>query len=102
MKLKNQGDSDQLIQSESQELDVKRIVSIIWNSWKFIAKVTCSLTILMILVSLFLPEYFKSTAVILPETEKSKLAGFGGLSDLASLAGMNVGGEGSLAKLYQS
>jgi uncharacterized protein involved in exopolysaccharide biosynthesis len=36
----------------------------------------------------------------LPETEKSKLAALGGLSDLAALAGVSVGGEGSLAKLY--
>lgn len=58
-----------------------------------------SATVLAIVVSLVLPEYFKSTAIILPETDKSKLGALGGLSDLASLAGVGPG-EVSLVKLY--
>ncbi len=81
-------------------IDWIEILSVLWNSRRLIAIITSSVTVLAVIISLLLPEYFKSTAVLLPETEKSKLAGLGGLSDLAALAGVNVGGEGSLAKLY--
>ena len=56
-------------------------------------------TVLAIIISLILPKYYKSTVTILPETEKNKLGALGGLTDLASLAGVNVG-EASLVKLY--
>lgn len=72
----------------------------LWSSRKLIATVTGVATIGAVIISLLLPEYYKSTATLLPETERSKLAALGGLSDLAALAGVNVGGEGSLAKLY--
>ena len=52
------------------------------------------------IVSLLLPPYYKSTAIILPEGQSSKLTSLSGLSDLAALAGVNVGAEGSLIKLY--
>ncbi len=51
------------------------------------------------ITSLILPETFKSTSVILPETDKNKLAGLGGLSDLATLAGVGSG-EMSSVKLF--
>jgi len=58
--------------------------------------VTGIATVGAVVVSLFvLPEYFKSTATLLPETEKSRLAALGGLSDLAALADVSVGGGGS-------
>ncbi|GJQ21710.1 MAG: hypothetical protein HBSIN02_20650 [Bacteroidia bacterium] len=72
----------------------------LWASRKLIAAVTGIATVGAVIVSFLLPEYYKSTATLLPETEKSKLAALGGLSDLAALAGVSVGGEGSLAKLY--
>jgi uncharacterized protein involved in exopolysaccharide biosynthesis len=85
---------------EANGIDVLQILSILWKSWKFIAIVTVSITVLAIIISLLLPEYFKSTAVLLPDTDKSRLATLGGISDLAALAGVNVGAEGSLVKLY--
>ena len=81
-------------------IDWIEILSVLWNSRKLIAMVTGAVTVLSVIISLLLPEYFRSSATLLPETEKGKLAGLGGLSDLAALAGVNVGGEGSLAKLY--
>jgi len=76
------------------------ILSVLWNSKKLIAYVTGSVTVLAVIVSLLLPEYYRSTATLLPETEKGKLSALGGISDLAALAGVSVGGEVSLAKLY--
>jgi len=85
--------------SESR-IDWMNILSILWNSRKFIGIVTGVVTALAIIYSLILPESFKSTAVILPDADKSKLGSLGGISDLAAIAGISVGGEGSIVKLY--
>lgn len=75
------------------------VVSLIWTERKRIAFIVGIVTALSIVISLLLPNYYKSTATLLPETEKSKLGSFGGFSDLASLVGLS-GGEGSFVKLY--
>ncbi len=91
---------------ESQEdnqtsIDIIAILQSLWKKKKFIGIVVASATVLSIGISLILPQSFKSTAILLPESEKSKLGSLGGLSDLAALAGVNVGGgDGSLTKLY--
>ena len=70
----------------------------IWKKKKIIFSIVVVFTTTAIVISLLLPFRFTSSATILPETEKAKMSG---LSDLASLAGINVGGsEGSLLKLY--
>jgi uncharacterized protein involved in exopolysaccharide biosynthesis len=88
--------------SSSLKIDWMSISSIIWNSRKFIAIVTGTVTVLATLIALFvLTEYFRSTAILLPDTDKTKFAsGGGGLSDLAAMAGVNVGGEVSVVRLY--
>lgn len=75
------------------------IISSLWSSRKQIAYLVGIATVLAIVISLLIPNSYRSTATLLPETEKSKLASLGGMSDLASLAGLTVG-EGSLVKLY--
>lgn len=80
-------------------IDWMELISILWVSRKLIGTVTGVVTVGAVVISLFLPEYFRSTATLLPETEKSKLAALGGFSDLAALAGISTG-EASLAKLY--
>lgn len=94
------GESDVNDQGVSTPVDWLELFAVLWSSRKLIAIVTGSAAVGAVIVSLLLPESFRSTATLLPETEKSKLAALGGLSDLAALAGVNVGGEGSLAKLY--
>ncbi len=84
---------------KESSIDIVEILSALWNSRKLIAYVVGICTALVIIISLLLPEYSRSTTVILPETDKSKLSALGGLSDLASLAGVNTG-EASLVKLY--
>ena len=91
--------SNQLTEGESR-IDWMNILSILWHSRKFIGIVTGAVTVLAIIISLLLPESFKSTAILLPDTDKSKLGSLGGMSDLAALAGVSVGGEASLVKLY--
>ena len=79
--------------------DVIDIIRLLLSKKKFIIIVTAVITVGAIIVSLILPETFKSTSVILPETDKTKLAGLGGLADLASMAGVGPG-ETSPVKLY--
>lgn len=86
--------------TESYLQQIVSIIKILWVSRKFIATLTLSITILSIIISLILPEYFKSTAIILPDMDKTKLGMFGGMSDLAAMAGINIGSEGAIIKLY--
>jgi uncharacterized protein involved in exopolysaccharide biosynthesis len=85
--------------TERKPIDWIDLLSVVWKSRKLIASVVGVVTVLAVIYSLILPEYFKSTATILPETEKSKLPGLGNVSELASLAGVSTG-EVSLTKLY--
>jgi uncharacterized protein involved in exopolysaccharide biosynthesis len=85
----------------TSRIDWMKMLSILWNNRKFIGIVTGVVTVLAIIISLILPESFKSTAIVLPDTDKSKIGSLGGgISDLAAMAGVNVGGEGSVVKLY--
>jgi uncharacterized protein involved in exopolysaccharide biosynthesis len=86
-------------ETHESSIDIVEILSALWNSRKLIAYVVGISAALAIVVSLLLPESFRSTTVLLPETHKSKLSALGGLSDLASLAGVNTG-DVSPVKLY--
>lgn len=81
-------------------IDVFALLGAVWAKRKLILIIVGVSTVLSIGISLILPESFLATTVILPEADKSKLSSMGGLSDLASLAGINTGGDGSLLKLY--
>jgi uncharacterized protein involved in exopolysaccharide biosynthesis len=87
--------------AQESRIDWMNILSILWHSRKFIGIVTGVVTVAAIIISLILPESFKSTAILLPDADKSKLGSLGGgVSDFAALAGVSVGGEGSIVKLY--
>ncbi len=81
-------------------IDIFALLGAVWSNRKMIILVVTVSTLLSVGVSFILPESFLATTVILPEGDKSKMSSLGGLSDLASLAGVNVGGDGSLIKLY--
>ncbi len=81
-------------------IDIFALLGAVWSKRKMIILIVTVSTLLGIGYSLILPESFLATTVILPDGDKSKMSSLGGLSDLASLAGVNVGGEGSLVKLY--
>jgi len=83
--------------SKQPPFDYEELFSVLWGSRKFIGMITASVTVVAIIISLLLPKSYRSTVVILPETNQSKLSG---LSNLASLAGVNVGTEVSLSRLY--
>lgn len=81
-------------------IDVFALLGAVWSKRKLILIIVGVSTVLSIGISLILQESFLATTVILPEADKSKLSSMGGLSDLASLAGISAGGDGSLLKLY--
>ncbi len=83
--------------SKQSSFDYAELFSVLWGSRKLIGIITASVTVAAVIISLLLPKYYRSTVIILPETNQNKLAG---LSNLATLAGVNVGGEVSLSKLY--
>jgi uncharacterized protein involved in exopolysaccharide biosynthesis len=75
------------------------LIGIFRQKRRQIIKVTAIVFFLSIAFELLLKNQYESTVIILPETDKSKLLGLSGLSDLASLAGIG-GGEVSIEKLY--
>jgi len=84
----------------TSRIDWMQILSTLWQSKIFIGVVTGAVTVAAIIISLLLPESFKSTAILLPDIDKSKLNSLGGITDIAAMAGLNVGSEGSIVKLY--
>ena len=80
------------------EIDLKELFSVIWQGKWLITAVTTVFAIVSILIALWLPNIYKSEALLSPISEKqggglSALAGqFGGL---ASLAGINLSGGAS-------
>lgn len=92
--------NDNILQTEEQSyISIYKIFLIWWKYWKTVALIAVFLALATLLYSYLIPETFKSIAIILPETEKSKLSNLGGFSDLASLAGLGSS-DASLIKLY--
>lgn len=95
----NLNSENTIINNEEQgsKIDYLETVSLLWSKRKFIMLVTLITTVVFIgLTFLMTPTYLSST-VILPEMDKGKL---GPLGDLAALAGVNIGGEVIMIKLY--
>jgi uncharacterized protein involved in exopolysaccharide biosynthesis len=84
-------------QPAEKKIDYIELIALLWSKKKFIILVTLITTAVFIgLTFLMTPTYLSST-VILPDMGKDKL---GPLGDLASLAGINIGGEVIMVKLY--
>ncbi|HWP81647.1 MAG TPA: Wzz/FepE/Etk N-terminal domain-containing protein, partial [Bacteroidota bacterium] len=50
-------------------IDWEELLSVVWSSRKLIGMVTGGVTVASVIISLLLPNYFRSTATLLPETE---------------------------------
>ena len=79
--------------------EIAAAASAVWAARKRIAYIVGVCTLVAIVISLILPNYYRSTAIILPDADKGKLGQLGGIADLAALAGINAT-EGSMVKLY--
>ena len=83
----------------TQEITIRDVLLPIWAERKRILIVSLVAAVLTLGVNFLLPTYFKANAVILPETDKTKLSSMSSLAGLASIAGVNLSG-GDIARLY--
>jgi uncharacterized protein involved in exopolysaccharide biosynthesis len=70
-----------------------------WRERKRVLVISLVVGLATLGVNFLLPQYFKASAIILPDTDKNKMGLSSQLAGLASLAGVSVGG-GDNAKLY--
>jgi len=81
---------------QEDEIDLRELWNTIWsNKWK-IGIFTFIVTAATIAYSLTLPNIYKSETLLAPSEQQSG-ANLGGLSALAGLAGVNIGGGGKIS-----
>jgi tyrosine-protein kinase Etk/Wzc len=85
--------------SKKPSLPIDRILAPIWANRKRILLVSIAVAAVTLGVNFLLPVYFKATATLLPETDKSKLSALGQFGDIAQLAGVSIPGS-EIARLY--
>jgi uncharacterized protein involved in exopolysaccharide biosynthesis len=81
---------------KEDEIDLFELFQIIWNNRFFIAKIVLGITILTAIISFILPKTYTSESVIVPVTKSSSGSG---LSAIAALAGLPVGGDQATANV---
>ena len=75
------------------------VVTPIWTGRKRIIQVAAGLGLLTLAINFLLPVYYKSTATLLPETDKGKLPSLSQFAGIAQLAGVNISGS-EVSRLY--
>lgn len=80
-------------------LNFEQIITPIWAARKQIAIISLAVAVITLIVNFLLPVYYKATATLLPETEKSKLSALGQFADVAQLAGVSIPGS-EISRLY--
>ncbi len=89
------------------EIDLVDLFLVLKKRWKLMAVIVGAACVLAVIVSLLLPEIFRSKAVIMPLQQKSGMMSalggdLGGLAALAGIGGMNAGPEAKLMAILQS
>lgn len=74
------------------EIDVISLARKVWERRSFIIKATCCFFVLGILIALVMPRKYTATRVFITQSNSSTGMS-GGLSSLASLAGINIGDD---------
>ncbi|MER3523026.1 MAG: hypothetical protein C4326_02920 [Ignavibacteria bacterium] len=90
---------DNELTSEKEGPTLQEILVPIWANRKRILILSFAAGLITLGINFLLPVYYKSTATLLPETQKDKLSALGQFADIASLAGVNVPGS-EIARLY--
>lgn len=80
---------------------LEEVLRPVWANRIKIVLISVVVSVITFGVNFLLPVYYKSTATLLPETEKSKLSSLGQFADVAALAGVNIPGS-EIARLYPS
>ena len=85
---------------KTEELDIVGILLLLWSKRENII-INCSLAfVLAVIVAFSIPKKYTSTVVMAPEISSSG-GGYGGLGDIAAMAGVNLGGlSGNNDALY--
>ncbi|MBX2989874.1 MAG: hypothetical protein KF749_01770 [Bacteroidetes bacterium] len=91
--------SDSHNTAEPEGPTLQEILIPIWANRKKILLISFVVALVTLGINFLLPVYYKSTATLLPETQKDKLSALGQFADIASLAGVRVPGS-EIARLY--
>lgn len=78
---------------------VRDMLGPIWAERKRILLYSVVVGLVALGVNFLLPVYYRSTTVLLPETEGNKLGGLGQFAGVAALAGIDISG-GDISRLY--
>jgi uncharacterized protein involved in exopolysaccharide biosynthesis len=81
---------------QEDEIDLFELFQIIWNNRFFIGKIVLGIAILTAIISFILPKTYTSVSVIVPVTKSSSGSG---LSAIAAMAGLPVGGDQATANV---
>lgn len=86
---------------EEDEIDLLEYWRVIWKQKKLILSITFAVAVLAAGISLLMPNIYRAEALLAPvKAEDSKAGGLasalGGLGGLASMAGISLGGGGSV------
>ena len=80
---------------EEDEIDLRELFQTILKGKKVIALISTVVVTLALVYALKLPNVYKSQAVLIPTAEDSG-SSLGGLGGLSAMAGMSIGGGGSM------
>lgn len=80
---------------EEDEIDLRELWQTVLKGKKIIALITMVVVFLTLLYVLSIPNVYKSAAVLIPSSE-DKSQSLGGLSGLAAMAGVSLGGASSM------
>lgn len=99
-RLQNQPNEFAMQPYADDEIDLKELFSVLWAGKLQIIAVTVVAAVIAVAVALYMPNIYKSEAVLAPVSSDS--GGLGGMASklggLASLAGVSLGGGGSVDK----
>lgn len=79
---------------QEDEIDLVELAKIIWSKRKFIAKVTCMLVLIGLIIAFTSKVEYETTCKLLPESQESSMPDLGGLGGLAGLAGVDLSSFG--------
>ena len=80
---------------EEDEIDLRELWQTILKGKKIIAAITIAVVTFTLIYALKLPNVYKSEAILIPTSEGGG-ASLGGLGGLAAMAGVSIGGGGSM------
>ena len=91
----NNQENNNLNYIEEDEIDLRELFQTIVKGKLIIATFTIVIVSITLIYTLKLPNIYKSQAVLIPSENKSG-SGLGGLGGLAAMAGISIGGGGSM------